>query len=141
MIDCASVEKLLGYSDLIVHRILDDDDGYHIYGFSSLSEGLHPQSLSRSTQVVQKRERVFREQSLFGKRVYLHITVRKFKLSSGETFWESLSFVRGRSRMTRNYEQYLYESCIGVDMSYVAQKEGLDVNTVSSLFQMLSKKN
>ncbi len=139
--DSKFFEQLLGYLDLGVLQVRILSDGFHVDCYSNLKQGLNFQTLEKSDIVLTKRERVVRELSILGKTVTLHIHVRKFKSPSGKYFWEELSMVRPHSHFTKRYEAFIFESCKGTDMTNVAQKEGLTVDTVMGIFHFYAKKN
>ena len=139
--DSIFFEQLLGYLDLGVFQVRVLSDGFHVDCYSNLAQGLGPKTLEKSDVVICKRQRVVRELSILGKAVTLHIQVRKFKSASGTYFWEELSVVRPHSHFTKRYETFIFESCKGTDMTNVAQKEGLSVDSVMGIFHLYAKKN
>ncbi|MCJ8336775.1 MAG: ISL3 family transposase [Epibacterium sp.] len=120
-------------------KVEEKDNTFHIYGCSKLSESICPKTMEKTSQVYQKRERIIRDLPILGKAVYIHLTTRQFKTSSGY-FWEQFSFSRKRGRFTYRYEEYIFESCKGADISYVAKQQGLNHDTVSGIFHAYSKK-
>ena len=134
-------EKLFGLPELQLLRSEKKDGELHLWGRSSLKTGLCPASMEQSSKVLEKRERIVRDLPILGLRVYLHLESRKFSRPSGGCFWEQFSFIRSKSRMTSRYEEYLYDSCRGADIHYVASREGLGDDTVSQIFHLHAKKN
>ena len=83
---------------------------------------------------------VVREMSILGKKVILNIQVRKFKTASNTFFWEELSMVRVGSHFTKRYEQYIFDSCKGSDMSRIALQEGVSPDSVMDIYHLYAKK-
>lgn len=119
---------------------MQQDGHWHLYGSSPLAEGIS-QSGQRASRVVDRRERIIQDLPILGKQVYLHISVRKFALESGQRFWEQLSFAGAKSHCSRRLEAHIFQSCQGADMSYVARQLGLGQDTVTGIFQRYAQKN
>lgn len=134
-------EELFGLSDFQLLRSEKRSGELHLWGCSSLETAACPTTFESSSKVLEKRERIVRDLPILGMRVYLHLLSRKFRRPSGGSFWERFSFVRPNSRMTLRYEEYLYDSCRGADLHYVASREGLSDDTVSQYFHLYAKKN
>lgn len=134
-------EQLLGYPDLGVVNFHIEKDTITLDCISNLSQGIHIETMEKSDQVISTRQRTVREMPILGKKVVLHIQVRKFKSATGKYFWESLSMVRSGSHFTKRYEQFIFESCQGSDMTRIAHQEAIAVDTVMGIFHLYAKKN
>ena len=134
-------EQLLGYADLGVVNFRVQADTFYLDCISNLSQGISTQTMEKSVKVVDTRQRVVREMSILGKKVILNIQVRKFKTSSNTFFWEELSMVRVGSHFTKRYEQYIFDSCQGSDMSRIALQEEVGLDSIMGIYHLYAKKN
>jgi hypothetical protein len=134
-------EQLLGYADLGVVNFRTDSDTIYLDCISNLSEGLNLTTMEKSTTVISTRTRVVREMAILGKKVILNIQVRKYKSSSGKYYWEELSMSRAGSHFTKRYEQYIYESCRGSDMSRLAHQEDVGLDSIMGIYHLYAKKS
>ena len=134
-------EQLLGYPDLGVVNFRVQTNTIYLDCISNLSQGINTQTMEKSVKVIDTRQRVVREMSILGKKVVLNIQVRKFKNSSDNFFWEELSMIRMGSHFTKRYEQYIFNSCQGSDMSRIALQEKVGLDTIMGIYHLYAKKN
>jgi Helix-turn-helix domain of transposase family ISL3 len=134
-------EQLLGYLDLGVVNFRVDSTTIYLDCISNLCVGINTQTMEKSDKVVDTRQRTVREMSILGKSVILNIQVRKFKTSSNQYFWEELSMVPKGSHFTKRYEEFIFESCKGSDMSRIAEQETLLLDSVLGIYHLHAKKN
>ncbi len=133
-------ERILSIKELSVTQVEEASDKYIIYVESQLKQGICQHCGSKCEQVNQYYQRSVRDLPIIGKEVHLIIEVRQFECKNcGRYFSESFSFVRPNQNLTIRFEDYLYDRCKGVELKYIARKEGLDWDTVDNLFQRRSK--
>lgn len=65
-------------SNLIIHEVVHESDIIHLYAYSSLNYGICPYCGHISSQVHSRYFRTIQDLSILGKRVVLHLEVRKF---------------------------------------------------------------
>jgi transposase len=134
------IEELLGYPELCVGKVEVIENTLHVYCSSRLERGISV-DLSQGETVVGYRERIISELPILNYAVLLHVTIRKYKTSTGHYYWEGLSFVRSHSHYTKRYEEHLYAQCKGSDISRVAHLAGIGSDTLQGIFHYYAKKN
>ena len=65
-------------SDLLIHEVVHESHIIHLYAYSSLGYGICPYCGHVSSQVHSRYLRTIQDLSILGKRVVLHLEVRKF---------------------------------------------------------------
>lgn len=134
-------EQLLDYADLGIVNFRTQTDTIYLDCISNLSQGINLKTMEKSVKVIDTPQRIVREMSILGKKVILNIQVRKFKTSSNTFFWEELSMVRVGSHFTKRYEQYIFDSSQGSNMSRIALQEELWLDSIMGIYHLYAKKN
>ena len=93
------------------------------------------------TRAPNSYERIIRDLSCFGKKVFLHLQTRQLNCKDcSEYFTEPFYFVDKGATQTNRYEEYIYQSCKGADFQSVSKNEDLDWHTVKRIFNKLSER-
>ncbi len=129
-------EDLLGIPLLSVTKVELEEKVMYIYCESKLESGYCPCCLKPRSKVNQQYERVIRDLPISGRRVILHLTSRQFICDECDrTFYEKFGFVDSYERMSLRYEKFIYNRCIGVDLTYVSLQEDLSWHRVDRIFK------
>jgi len=132
--------KLMNLPEIEIVRVEIIENELHIYSNSSLNFGYCPLGGEMVSNTKSYHERVIRDLSICGKLVYIYLKVRQLYCKEhGEYFYQSFSFVEPNAVLTNRYKEYIYNSCKGVDIKYVATRENLSWDTVNDLFKNYSQ--
>ncbi len=134
------LEELLNLPEIIILKVENIANEIHIYSESALKVGFCPQGSEKIDVVKSYRERVIRDLPISGRKVYIHLKVRQFYCAEHhEYFYQSFSFVDSNAVFTNRYKENIYNSCKGVDIQYIANKEELSWDTVNDIFKNYSQ--
>ncbi len=129
-------EELLGLSQLQVNAVSVSAECIDIYCESKFKACHCPVCLEPTTKINQCYERTVRDLAISGRRVLLHVRTYEFECERCKRlFYEQFSFVDQHQQMTRRYEHYLYQRCIGVEIQYVVVQEDVCWKTVDRIFK------
>ena len=130
------LETLLGIKEIQVDRFELQDQSLHIHCSSIFEEALCPHCLKKRQVINQTYVRQFRDLSIAGKEVYLHLSQRQFYCQDGDRhFNERFSFVDPKRTMTRRYERHVYECCKASTIQKISTQENLVWSTVNEICQ------
>jgi transposase len=130
------LETLLGIKEIQVDRFELQDQSLHIHCSSIFEEALCPHCLKKRQVINQTYVRQFRDLSIAGKEVYLHLSQRQFYCPDGDRhFNERFSFVDPKRTMTRRYERHVYECCKASTIQKISTQENLVWSTVNEICQ------
>lgn len=132
-------EQILSLSEIKISEVKISKDRYEIKIASRLKQSLCTNCGRKCEKVNQYYHRRVRDLPISGKEVYLNIEVRQFECEyCDQYFSEPFTYVAPNKTMTIRFEEYLYYSSKGVDLSYVSFKEKVDWKTVNSIFNHYS---
>lgn len=135
------LEMLLDIKEIQIDGFEVRDQQLHIHCSSIFEEALCPHCLEKRQVVNQTYERQFRDLSIAGKEVYLHLSQRQFYCSSCDRhFNERFNFVDPKRTMTRRYERYVYECCKASTILKISVQENLTWQTVNEICQRGARK-
>lgn len=134
------IENLIDLSELSIASIENKDNEFHIYCEAKIEFGYCPQCLQKKTEVKKYNTRIIRDLSISGKTTFLYLKTRQFQcLEHHEYFYENFTFVKPNAVYTQRFKEYIYRSCKGVDINYVAKRESMSWDTVNDIFKELSQ--
>jgi transposase len=132
MTEAEFFERVLGIKEIRVDRVDWQEQSLHVYCSSIFEEALCPHCLNKRQVVHQTYERQFRDLSITGKEVYLHLSQRQFYCPDCDRhFNERFIFVDPKRTMTRRYERYVYECCKASTIQKISAQENLVWHTVN----------
>ena len=134
-------EMILEIKEIQVDRFEVQDQHIHIHCSSIFEEALCPHCFKKRQVVNQTYERQFRDLSIAGKEVYLHLSQRQFYCPDCDRhFNERFHFVDPKRTMTRRYERHVYECCKASTIQKVSTQENLVWQTVNEICQRGARK-
>ena len=132
---------ILGIKEIQVDQFDVQDQSIHIHCSSIFEEALCPHCLEKRQVVNQTYVRQFRDFSIAGKEVYLHLSQRQFYCPDCDRYFnERFSFVDPKRTMTRRYERYVYECCKASTIQKISAQENLVWQTVNEICQRGARK-
>ena len=141
MTENEALEMLLEIKEIQVDQFNVEDLSIHIHCSSVFEEGLCPHCLKKRQTVNQTYVRDFRDLSIAGKEVYLHLSQRQFYCPGCDKYFsERFNFVDVKRRMTRRYERHVYQCCKANTVQNVSVQENLTWGTVNEICQRGARK-
>lgn len=135
------LEMILEIKEIQVDQFNVEDRSIHIHCSSVFEEALCPHCLKKRQTVNQTYVRDFRDFSMGGKEVYLHLSQRQFYCQDCDKYFnERFNFVDVKRRMTRRYERYVYQCCKANTIQNVSVQENLTWETVNEICQRGARK-
>ena len=135
------LQMILGIKEIQVDQFDVQDQSIHIHCSSIFEEALCPPCLEKRQVVNQTYVRQFRDFSIAGKEVYLHLSQRQFYCPDCDRYFnERFSFVDPKCTMTRRYERYVYECCKASTIQKISAQENLIWQTVNEICQRGARK-
>jgi transposase len=135
------LEILLEIKEIQVDQFNVEERSTHIHCSSVFEESLCPHCLKKRQTVNQTYVRDFRDFSIAGKEVYLHLSQRQFYCPDCDKYFnERFNFVDVKRRMTRRYERYVYQCCKANTVQNVSVQENLTWETVNEICQRGARK-
>jgi transposase len=135
------LQMILDIKEIQVDRFEVQDRSLHIHCSSIFEEALCPHCLKKRQAVNQTYVRQFRDLSIAGKEVYLHLSQRQFYCPDcARHFNERFHFVDPKRTMTRRYERHVYECCKASTIQKISAQENLVWQTVNEICQRGARK-
>jgi transposase len=135
------LEMLLDIKEIQVDQFDVQDRSLHIHCSSVFEEALCPHCLKKRQVINQTYVREFRDLSMAGKEVYLHLSQRQFYCPDcHKHFNERFQFVDPKRKMTRRYERHVYECCKASTIQKISAQENLVWETVNEICQRGARK-
>jgi transposase len=134
-----SIEKLIGLQDLEVKNIETFDS--EIYVHCNLKRKPHkcPVCGCHTDRIHDYRTQIIKDCPIFGKKLFIVLSKRRYVCSCGKRFYENVSFLPKYHRMThRLIENVLYELRSTASFTDVAKRFNLSVSTVIRIFDFVS---
>ena len=136
MTDNEVLQMMLDLKEIQVDGFEVEDQRIHIHCSSVFEEALCPHCLHKRQAVNQTYVRPFRDLSIAGKEVYLHLSQRQFYCPGcARHFTERFQFVEPKRTMTRRYERHVYECCKASTIQKISAQENLVWQTVNEICQ------
>jgi transposase len=133
-------EYLINIPELNFNSIKNEENEVHIFCEAKINFCYCPHCKEKIYFVKRYNVRKIRDLSICGKTTYLHLKTRQFRCNKHhEYFFENFTFVSTNAVFTDRYKKYIYESCKGVDIKYVADRENISWDTVNSIFKKISE--
>ena len=114
----------------------------HLFCQHERDFALCPHCFNPAAYGYDQKERCVRHLDIFGMRVFVHFSGRRFDCSiCGKPFTEKLSWLTPKRRQTNAFEHYIFQRIKTTPRKHVALEEGLSESTVLDIFKRMAKVN
>jgi len=136
-----TLTKLLNLPDTVVQSFEQTPEGLVLSIRMDRESVLCPRCQQSTSEVHQRHPRQIRDLSISGQKVFLDLVRRRFWCPECQwAFFELLTFVDEHRSYTQRFEEYIFQQVRQVNVSFVAEGEGLSWDEIESIFLHVAPK-
>jgi transposase len=136
-----TLTKLLNLPDTVVQSFEQTPEGLVLSIRMDKESVLCPRCQQSTSEVHQRHPRQIRDLSISGQKVFLDLVRRRFWCQECQwAFFEPLAFVDEHRSYTQRFEEYVFQQVRRVNVSFVAEGEGLSWDEIESIFLHIAPK-
>ncbi len=136
-----TLTRLLNLPDTVVQSFQQTPEGLLLSIRMDRESAMCPGCQQPTSEIHQRHPRQIRDLSISGQRVALDLERRRFWCSECQSaFFEPLDFVDQHRSYTQRFEEYVFQQVRRVNVSFVAEGEGLTWDEIESIFLHVAPK-